>query len=259
MKTLLNSTNTGTIQAFIYPLPSQKTGTMTLCNPSGSANPGEPECSSGQYNMCKCIGNDCSRCVHSGYVNLLSIGNVIRLELLAAPDASRRNAAGAQLVVRTTGLGTPVLADGSSAGSTASPVQLVFEETIPLPHIPFQKWTFVTIAREGRRFDVYYNGKIVMSKRTQNVIDTRSAVGAIVAGDKSLNGKIALAEVLPQKVTQAEVEATYKAKSDTTGKPNVSETINLSDYLPGCKGGDCLSPPAMRPTSPLLDWETQYA
>jgi hypothetical protein len=256
-KLLLNSSNTGTIQAFVYPMPAQKTGTMTLCNPSGSANPGEPECSTGQYNMCKCIGNDCSRCTHSGYVNLLNVSNVIRLELLAAPDASRRNAAGAQLVVRTIGMGTPILADGASASST--PTQLIFEETIPLPEIPFQKWTFVTIAREGRRFDVYYNGKIVVSKRTQHVLDVRSAFGAVTAGDKNLSGKIALAQALPQKLTQSEVEATYKANSDTTGKPYAKEDINIMDYLPGCKGGDCISGPKMRPTSPLLDWETQYA
>jgi hypothetical protein len=258
-KLLLNSSNTGTIQAFVYPMPIQKSGTMSLCNPSGSENPGEPECSSGEYNLCKCIGNDCSRCAHSGYVNLLNVSNVIRVELLGAPDASRRNAAGAQLVVRTTGMGTPILANGESAGSSQNRVQLIFEETIPLPNIPFQKWTFVTIAREGRRFDVYYNGKIVVSKRTQNVVDVRSAFGAVTAGDKNLSGKIALAQALPQKLTQPEVEAIYKAKSDTTGKPYAKEDINLMDYLPGCKGGDCVSGPKMRPTSPLLDWETQYA
>ena len=251
-KLLLNSTNTGTLQAFVYPLQAQKTGTVTLCNPSGSANPGEPNCSSGQYNMCECVGNDCSKCSHSGYVNVINISNVIRVELLAAPDAGRPNAASAQLVVRTTGMSDPKsqgcaikshempvqeadkswigdtrlccnvpLANGECPGNNRmsnlsvfcrtgellkdpnavpgmSPiidylnenilvcdkpnipkVQVVFEETIPLPELPFQKWTMITIAREGRRFDIYYNGKIVTSKRTQNVVDTRAAYGPI--------------------------------------------------------------------------------
>jgi len=319
---LVNSTNTGTIQAFVYPLQAQKTGTVVLCNPSGSSNPGEPDCSTGQYNMCACVGADCSKCTHSGYVNVMNISNVIRVELLAAPDAGRPNAASAQLVVRTVGMSTPILTgcpipnsevplspdfgtikaccdtalvNGSCSGvgpgnekekiciigeaSVAkntflqgylsgfrqcdSPnlpkVQTVFEETIPLPEIPFQKWTFITIAREGRRFDVYYNGKLVMSKRTQNVMDTRAAFGPITAGDPNLMGKIAFVQTFPQKLTQSEVMEKYKANSDTTGQPTISAPGSIFDYLPNCKDGGCISGPKMRPTSPLLDWQTQYA
>lgn len=253
-KQVLSASNTGTIQGFVYPLQAQKSGTMTLCNPSGSANPGEPECSTGQYSLCKCIGNNCSRCKHSGYVNVLNISNVIRLEILAAPDASRQNAAGAQLIVRTTGMGTPVVADASTPQT-----QILFEETIPLPNIPFQKWTFVTIAREGRRFDIYYNGEIVMSKRTQHVVDLRSAFGPVIAGDENLIGKMALIESFPQKLTQQEVMAKYRQQSDTTGQPRINNPLNIYDYLPNCEGGGCITGPKMRPASPLLDWETQYA
>ena len=319
---LLNAANTGTLQAFVYPLQAQKTGTMVLCNPTGSANPGEPECSTGQYNLCKCLGNDCSKCVHSGYVNVVNISNVIRVELLASPDAGRPNAASAQLVIRTVGMAAPILSgcpfpgtelqvspdfagikaccdrpleNGNCPDVTPSNdsrrvclvgsldaisndglrgylsrfqmcdkadvprVQTVFEETIPLPEIPFQKWTFITIAREGRRFDIYYNGKIVMSKRTQNVVDIRAGFGPITAGDPNLTGKIAFVQTFPQKLSQADVLANYKAKADTTGQPFISDPTNLFDYLPNCKGGGCITGPKMRPTSPLLDWQTQYA
>ena len=322
-RTVLSQTNTGTLSAYVYPLQAQKTGTVVLCNPSGSANPGEPECSTGQYAMCKCLGNDCSKCVHSGYVNLLNISNVIRVEILAAPDASRQKAAGAQLVVRTVGMSTPplsacpianseisldatffgsikaccdaalvdgqcpgirnenvpekicIIGDPSSApapwvqqflksfSQCASPtipkVQTVYEETIPLPNIPFQKWTYVTVAREGRRFDIYYNGKLVASKRTQNIVDLRTGFGPIVAGDPALTGKVALVEALPQKLAQAEVEAKFKQTSDTTGKPLINDTGNILDYIPSCKGGSCITGPSVRPASPLLDWQTQYA
>jgi len=322
-RTLLSQTNTGTLSAYVYPLQAQKTGTVVMCNPSGSANPGEPDCSTGQYAMCKCLGNDCSKCVHSGYVNLLNISNVIRVEILSAPDASRQKAAGAQLVVRTVGMSTPTLSacpianseiplnvaefgsikaccDAAVVGGqcpgtnlmnlpekvciigdpSAAPVpwvqqflkafsqcaapqlpkvQTVYEETIPLPNIPFQKWTYVTVAREGRRFDVYYNGKLVASKRTQNIVDLRTGFGPIVAGDPSLTGKVALVEALPQKLIQAEVEAKYKQTSDTTGKPNLSDVGDIFDYIPSCKGGSCITGPSVRPASPLLDWQTQYA
>lgn len=330
-KKLLNSTNTGTIQAFVYPLQAQKTGTMTLCNPNGSANPGEPECSTGQYNMCQCVGNDCSKCVHSGYVNVMNISNVIRVELLASPDAGRPNASAAQLVVRTTGMGSPVsqgcfpknrelptserdkellkdvrfccdtaLVNNECPGANNAnfqekicrtgdltgtegddfsfriadwinslikpcekpdipKVQMVFEETIPLPNIPFQKWTFITIAREGRRFDIYYNGELVTSKRTQNVVDVRAAYGPITAGDPNLMGKIAFVESFGEKLTQSQIMKAYKTNSDTTGQPMISSPLNIFDYMPNCKDGGCITGPTMRPTSPLLDWQTQYA
>jgi hypothetical protein len=254
---ILNTTNAGTVQAFVYPLQAQKTGTMTLCNPSGSENPGEPECGSGAYNMCKCIGSDCGRCNHSGYVNVLNISNVIRLELLASPDAGRPNAAGANLVVRTSGMGHPIV--NGATDISLPKVQMVFIETIPLPNIPFQKWIYLTIAREGRRFDVYYNEKLVASKRTQNIVDTRAAFGPIVAGDPNLIGKMAFVQSFPEKLNQSQVEANYRAISDTTGQPTISSPLNIFDYLPNCKDGGCISGPTMRPASPLQDWKTQYA
>lgn len=254
---LLNSTNTGTFQAFVYPLQAQKTGTVVLCNPTGSENPGEPECSTGNYTLCKCVGNDCTQCAHSGYVNVLNISKVIRVELLASPDAGRPNAASTQLVVRTTGMDHPVV--NGRTNISLPKIQTVFEETIPLPEIPFQKWTFLTLAREGRRFDVYYNGKLVASKRTQNVVDTRAAFGPIVAGDPNLIGKMAFVQSFGEKLSQPQIMEQYKANSDTTGQPIISAPLNIFDYLPNCKDGGCISGPTVRPASPLLDWQTPYA
>jgi len=38
-------------------------------------------------------------------------------------------------------------------------------EAIPLPPLPAQKWTFIAILRDGRRFDVLYNDQVVASHR----------------------------------------------------------------------------------------------
>lgn len=255
---ILSGTNTGTLQAFVFPLQAPKTGTLTLCNPSGSANPGEPDCSTGQYNLCRCNGSDCSPCKHSGYVNVFNVSNIFRIELLAAPDASRRNAASAQLVVRTTGLAFPLSATGVE-DNTQPKVPTLFEETIPLPSIPFQKWTFLTVAREGRRFDIYYNDKLVVSKRTQYVVDTSIGFGPIVAGDPGLIGHVTNVQSFREKLSESQVKQNYAEKADTTGKPYTSESINVNDYLPKCEGGDCIKGPTVRPASPLLDWETPYA
>ncbi len=253
---LLNATNTGTLQAFVYPLQPQKTGTLVYCSSPGSANPGEPDCSTGQYNLCRCTESDCTPCNHQGYLNVLNISNVIKVEILASPDASRQTAAGAQLVVRTLGMEHPLVRN--QPDPTQPKVQTTFVETIPLPNIPFQKWTLLTVAREGRRFDVYYNGEIVMSRRTQYIVDTRSGFGPVVAGDPNLMGQISNVESYPTKLTQSEVMAYYKSSADTTGRPHATMG-SLTELIPKCEGGGCLGGPALRPTSPLLDWQTPYA
>lgn len=244
-QTLLAKSNTGTFQAFVYPMQASKTPMTTTCNVDGVNTPGLPDCSTGRFNVCECDANDCSRCYHIGYVNVLNISNIVRLELLAAPDASRPNAASTQLVVRTVG--------------ASNNTRKVYEETIPLPNLLMQKWTCVTIAREGRRFDVYYDGKLVSSKRTQHTVDIRTAVGPIFAGDPKLIGKVALVESYPEKLSAASILEKYKSNSDTTGAPNVMNQLNIFEYIPNCEGGNCNQGPSMRPTTPLLDWETRYA
>jgi hypothetical protein len=118
----------------------------------------------------------------------------------------------------------------------------------------------ITIAREGRRYDVYYNAALVSSKRSEHVLDAFSAIGPIVSGDRNMYGTVADIQVFAQRLTAADVSRLYSTLADTTGEPYASKKdLNLMDYMPFCKGGSCLSGPAVRPSSPLLDWDTQYA
>lgn len=258
-QTLLNKTNTGSFQVFVFPNPLKKTGQITKCTESGltaPADPGLPDCATGKYPICPCKGTDCSPCRHIGYVNVLNISNTIRIELLAAPDASRQKAASTQLIVRTVGTRLPKTEPGSNI--VPSPVQTSFEEPIVLPNLPFQKWTMITITREGRRFDIYYNDKLVMSKRTQYQLDGRLAFSSIVAGDPDLNGQVALVETFPTKLSLTDVIANYKAKATTTGEPILPQQLNVDAALPLCKDGNCIRGPAVKPPSPLMDWELKY-
>lgn len=244
---ILSKTNTGTFQAFVYPLPIQRTGQFTLCSTTGAnKKPGEPDCATGRYGMCVCQANDCSPCNHPGYVNVLNLSNVVRIELLAAPDASRQKAATAQLVVRT------------KRRKHDNPNMETVEETMVLPDIPFQKWTMITVAREGRRFDIYYNAALVFSKRTQHMVDMGAVNGSIIAGDPLLNGKIAYVETFPEKLTATQISAKYSTNADTNGAPYLTDT-KLPFDIPICKDGSCVRGPNVRPSSPLQDWDTQYA
>jgi hypothetical protein len=244
---LLSASNTGSFQAFVYPLPLQRTGEMTFC----SDTPGQENCSTGRFGICSCVGNDCSSCKHKGYVNILNISNVVRVELLAAPDAGRQGSASVQLVARCL---------RKKEGAVATEV---VEETLVLPNIPFQKWTMITVAREGRRFDVYYNNSIVLSKRIQYILDSGSAVSPIIAGDPRLDGMIAHVNIVPKKFTASDVSNTYKNKADTNGEPYLAGDTQLlsmiTNMTPYCKDGSCVNGPNIKPASPLMSWDTSYA
>ncbi len=247
-QTVLTASNSGTLQAFVYPLAYQRTGEVSMCSDGTSPQPGEPDCNSGRFGICACEGTDCSKCKHIGYVNIINISNVVRLEMLTSPDASRQNAALVQLVVRT-------LRKKVTSNDTE-----VIEETLVLPMIPLQKWTMITIARDGRRYDVYYNDKIVTSKRTEHVLDINSAVGPIQSGDSRLTGTITDVSVYPDRLSASAVSANYARLADTNGKPYSSQTdIGISELFGFCKDGACLKGISVRPASPLMDWDTNYA
>jgi hypothetical protein len=245
---ILALSNEGSLQAFVYPLAFQRTGVVTLCSDSTAPPSGEPNCDSGRFGICTCAGTDCSRCKHVGYVNILNISNVVRLEMLTAPDASRQNAALVQLVVRT-----------FMRNPLNNNVEVV-EETMVLPKIPLQKWTMITIARDARRYDIYYNDKLVSSKRTEKLLDVTSAISPIIAGDPLLQGSVAYIEVFDKRLSQAEVATNYHRLADTTGQPYLEkENEMMANLFKRCEGGNCLKGPAVRPSSPLLDWDTSYA
>lgn len=238
------SGNTGSFQAFFHLLPFQRTGETTVCN---NRPGGDPNCTTDRYDICKCEGTDCTPCIHKAYFNLLNIGNVLRLEVLAAPDAGRQNQAQTQLVVRTTKMPT---------GQTTAETN---EETFTLPAVPFQKWVGITVAREGRRFDVYFNDELVLSKRSQYSLDTASTATPIVAGDSRLNGQVTLPERLNERLSANDVARLYGSKVDTNGMPRLPMIgEDILKKLNPCPGGNCLKAITVRPASPLYSWDTQY-
>lgn len=246
---MLLESNTGTLQLFVYPLPYQRTGTVSICsgNTSQIAQPGDANCATARYGLCVCNGTDCTNCSHKGFANVVNISNVVRLELLAVPDAGRHEAAAAQLVVRC----KRPLPNGTGAQ--------VVEETFALPELPYQKWTMITLAREGRRFDIFFDDKLVVSKRTQYVIDSALATGQVLAGDPMLYGRVGFVKVYPTKLTLTEVENLYRTQADTTGQPFLPEpTRDFLSMFSLCEGGSCFAGPSFRPSSPLVDWASQY-
>jgi len=235
---------TGTFQAYVYLDSLSQTGSVSACGTGTN----QPSCSSGMYDPCTCSTNvDCGNCSHDGYKNLISLYGVYNLEILPFPDASRQNTVSAQLSVQT------MTADNA------------FIETIPLPPIPLQKWTMITISKTGRRVDVYYNASLVSSSTLLNMITNMNPSGAIVqAGDSSLSGSIGVISMNGTASTIGSVASHYSQTSDTRGAPT-KFAISLKSHtntvapnaVPGllnslCLDGSCLYLPRIGNANPSL-------
>ena len=266
------SNSNGSVAAFIY---------INRYNGKGVAPPvtaltnnsGDPT------NSCSCgTTNDCTGvCQHEGYSMIMNISGIVWLEAMATPDASRQGLATIQLVVKTegqqstsSGLQSSTNYNKHSAVSTSQK----YIETISLPAIKLQKWTYITIARDGRRFDIYYNDKLVVTQKTAYM-----PVASITAGNmsgitsgSSINGQIALITIFNTRLSNSQVATNYATYADSRGMPFVntsSNTIlysptistNISSYIPNinlCPNGGCLNPPAIQPPSALYKWTPNY-
>jgi hypothetical protein len=245
--------------------------------------PGNPSCEDGRFHRCNC-GNsvECSKCDRPGYLPVIQVSNVAFFEVLVAPDAGRQGKAMTQLSLKTESnldiSGTSVDASGvpvdASGNSTAS---VKYIEVLALPPIPIQKWVMVTISKEGRRYDVYYNDRLVLSKRTQFKIAESNSTLGITVGNPGLNGNAGGFIAYDIAQNSADVSKAYASMTDTRGAPFISippppklptqrKMPDISFSTPGlglnwspCPSGNCLDAPKIRPAQPWLDWETSYA
>lgn len=271
-----------TFQGFFYVVPLLRTPTAIVCG-----TPGNPSCEDGRFQMCDCgKTRNCGSCKRNGYVSLFNISNICSLEIMSAPDAGRQGKALAQLAIQTEtnmdASGNPVDASGGSVdASGSSTVSQNYVEFIPLPAIPLQRWVMITVVREGRRFDIYYNDKLVASKKTTYYIAIPDDKKAIHVGNAGFKGYAAFLKCMSSALHGGDVSSAYKKLSDTRGAPYVKlpeedagvvaglqmpsftmPTIpsGIGFQLPSfCPSGGCLTMPDVRPAQPWLEWDTDYA
>jgi len=284
------NSNSSCFQGFFYLDSVKKTGITTPCTTSAT-NTRLPNCNTGRYALCACGGvsnNDCTNCTHEGYIPLISMNDsVVVLETLGAPDASRQGKASLQLTIKTITSG--LLEDGSgnklnpsknpidtSGNSTDTSKSEVYIETFVLPPIPFQKWVMITINREGRRFDIYYNGTLILSKHTSANIYSVITSDEIKVGNSMLDGSCGFFNIHSSLQTASSIQATYTSLTNTRGSPlfgtNPPDISNLklsldrtssSAGIPNipsmCSSGDCIQSPITPPSKPYYEWSSSYA
>jgi len=181
------------------------------------------------------------------YVPLLQIENNWVLEILPSPKDKKTY--GARLRVQTQQGG-----------------QLRYE-TIPLPPLPKQKWVFVALLREGRRFDVIYDQRLVASQRLEHYPVVIAS--ALSMGEKGLEGAAIHIKVNSRRLTPEEVERERKTHVDTNGRV-VESTWNPLTRLETpslpfprltaeCPAGLPCETVTAPPKKSLYEWKSPYA
>ena len=178
----------------------------------------------------------------NNYIPFLQIANNWYLEISNAPNDKQHTSA--RLRVRTA-------AQGSAT----------HDEMIELPPIPKQKWIFIAVMRDGRRFDVIYDNKIVASQRLKQYPVVISSPVSI--GNKGLDGAAIHIITNGTRLSPADIERTHLTLVDTNKLVLESNPINLSlpmiSLFAECPSGLPCNPVTRPPVNQSLTWSTPYA
>jgi hypothetical protein len=186
-------------------------------------------------------GGDRTVKYQDGYTPLIQVENNWFLEI--SPSPIGKDSTAARLRVQTSDGGT------------------LKQETIELPQIPKQKWVFIAILRDGRRFDVIYDNKIVASQRLEYYPVVISS--PLSVGNKSLDGSVIHVIINGTRLTPGAVERERLAHVDTNNTVLEGDSIDIS--FPGlklfaqCPSGLPCDPITKPPSNNLVQWKTPYA
>jgi hypothetical protein len=128
-------------------------------------------------------------------------------------------------------------------------------ENIRLPVLSYQKWIAITLVRDGRRFDIYYNGELVLSHRMKSYI--ASQLAPLKTGSVALQGGITHIYSASRILSGQDIYNLYKKTSDTRGRPYIKEDTVIIPKI-GCPSGP-LCPTSTPPPNPYKKWVTQYS
>ena len=134
-------------------------------------------------------------------------------------------------------------------------------EYVELPAVPKQKWVFIAILREGRRFDVIYNNQIVASKHLMNYPVVISS--ALSIGNEKLDGNVIHVIVNNRRMTPNEIERQRQVYVDTNN--GILENNYIFPSFPTlklfgmCPSGLSCNTITQPPSNVMNTWSTPYA
>jgi len=190
--------------------------------------------------------------------------------VLGAPDGSRQGKAAVQFTMKTQSSGALIDASQNPVNPELHPkdasgnstISNIYIETFVLPPLPFQKWVMLTISREGRRYDFFYNNVLVLSKQSSTVL-YNSLSGNVTIGNSSLNGSSAYFTLYNSIQSINDITNQYKTFTDTRGTPLLEETplslgLNNISLNPSVCAGNSMNP-STPPAQPFYEWSSSYA
>jgi hypothetical protein len=212
-----------------------------------------PSCSDYTYQTCECDNNNCSRCSmqddnNSFLSKLVSIGD--RLELWASGYTSQNDKPNVPVLLKV---------------RTAKDSTKHYMESVALPAIPLQRWTIVTIVKEGRRFDVYYGQKQVTSKLLQYIPVTSDYGQPWFAGNPKWKGQIGFFNGYSSTWSSDQVADDVRTLVDTKGVPLYlsQNSFSIPDtegpLLPDCLLGNCNEMPSVKPNNPFAVYQSNVS
>jgi hypothetical protein len=135
------------------------------------------------------------------------------------------------------------------------------DEIIELPSIPKQKWICIAILRDGRRFDIMYDNKIVSSQRLLNYPVIIS--NPLTIGNTGLSGSAIHVIISNHRLTPTEVDRERLKYVDTNNMIIESNEFDVSfpmiRLFSQCPPGLPCDPVTKPPRNNLLQWKTPYA
>ena len=209
--------------------------------PTRETNTFDPTCPGYEFATCKCTTSGCDTCMPSkNYLTkLVWVSDVLELWSAGYTSSNDKPFVPAILKVKT------------AKDSTQS-----YMESVSLPAIPLQRWTVVTIVKEGRRFDVYYGTKLVASKVLDHYPIPPGSADAWMGGAAGWKGNVGFFSVKSAAVSTEDVATDVASVVDTQGVPFTQ--VNFFTDLPtfSCPGGDCLKMPKVVPPNPFVTYQT---
>jgi hypothetical protein len=146
-------------------------------------------------------------------------------------------------------------------------------EIIELPPLSMQKWTFVAVLRQGRRFDVIYDNRIVSSYllSAYPVVNGNSIVAGYsdnnnvnIMGNSLINGSIIHVFCYNSRLSPSQIEQNRLPYVDTNNALASNDftyllpSVILPNLNTSCSSGSCDYATKL-PKKMILKWESPYS
>lgn len=232
---------------------SPRTVARVDCVDSSTPTSLAPSCEDYSFIACHCNDIGCSNCslvdVNSGKGGYLSkilyTGDLMELWTSGYTSQNDKPYIPALLKIKT-----------------AKDASNFYMETVSLPAIPLQKWTIITIVKEGRRIDVYYGEKSVASSYCKYVPVPATLNDNTYAGNAGWKGSMGLFYGMTKEQTSEDVENDVKSLVDTRGTPLYFSNLSFSfdvNMPTGCMLGNCNALPVIKPRNPFAVYSSNVS